>query len=68
MPKLIGFMITHMTVGFLIGTLAAIALVLLHPAEPEGLQPLALWLKIFALGGPFALGSLATALMLDAES
>ncbi|ASY63484.1 hypothetical protein SJ05684_c20420 [Sinorhizobium sojae CCBAU 05684] len=68
MPKLIGFMITHIAVGFLIGSLAAIALVLLHPADGEGLQPLALWLRIFALGAPFALGSLATALMLDAES
>ncbi|OHV77983.1 hypothetical protein [Ensifer sp. LCM 4579] len=68
MPKLIGFMITHMTAGFLIGSLAAIALVLLYPAPAEGLQPLALWLKIFALGAPFALGSLATALMLDADS
>jgi hypothetical protein len=66
MPPLIRLILFHAANGFLIGAAAAVALVMLSPAAPD-LSPLALWLKIYALGAPCALGSIGTALCLPRQ-
>ena len=69
MPALIAFMIRHFGNGFLLGTAAALAAVLLSPASmaaqvvAESLAGFSL--VVFALGSSFGMGSLATALLLE---
>lgn len=66
MPPLIRFLLFHAANGFLIGAAAALAL-LLVASEAADPSPLVLWLKIYALGAPCALGSIGTALCLAPE-
>lgn len=66
MPPLIRLMLFHAVNGFLIGAAAALALLLVAPMATEP-TPLTLWLTIYALGAPCALGSIGTALCLAPE-
>ncbi|OCP06325.1 MULTISPECIES: hypothetical protein [unclassified Ensifer] len=66
MPKLVRFLIWHMSSGFVLGALTAMAIAVLYPhalGHRDAIDPLALVLQIFAFGASFALGSLGTALM-----
>lgn len=67
MPALIRFMISNFTTGFLLGAATALALMLARQLPSSNHEPLAIWLQVFALGAPFGLGFLGTALLLDAE-
>lgn len=64
MPLLIRFMLHHLIAGFAVGALTALSL-LRHSGFPQSW--IGVWLYVFSLGAPFALGSLATALAMDAE-
>ncbi|MDH6269795.1 hypothetical protein M2360_005224 [Rhizobium sp. SG_E_25_P2] len=66
MPPLIRLILFHAANGFLIGAGAALALLLLAPPAVE-MPPLGLWLAVYALGAPCALGSVGTALCLSPE-
>lgn len=66
MPPLIRLILFHAANGFLIGAGAALALLLLAPPAVE-MTGLAVWLTIYALGAPCALGSVGTALCLVSE-
>uniref|UniRef100_UPI003100BE37 hypothetical protein n=1 Tax=Neorhizobium sp. EC2-8 TaxID=3129230 RepID=UPI003100BE37 len=71
MPTLIRFMLHHLAVGFAIGAVAAIVLLTIQPSRlvnASELWWLAVCLYVFSLGASFALGSLATALMMDTDS
>lgn len=69
MPKLVAFMIKHFGNGFLVGTAAALAGVLVVPDSMAGRlisdSVVGLALVLFFVGSSFGLGSLATALWLD---
>ena len=71
MPLLITFMIRNFSNGFLLGCATSLALVLAVPSSPAAYaatnDALALALFMFALGAPFGLGSLATALFLNQD-
>lgn len=69
MPTLVAFMIRHFGNGFLLGTAAALAGVILAPGSTAA-QLIAgnlvgLVLVLFGIGSSFGMGSLATALWLD---
>jgi hypothetical protein len=66
MPPLIRLVLFHAVNGFLIGAAAALALLLVAPMATDP-TPLMLWLKIYSLGAPCALGSIGTALCLTPE-
>jgi hypothetical protein len=68
MPALIRYMIANFTAGFLLGAVAALALMLTRQSPPPSHEPLAIWLQVFALAAPFGLGFLGTALFFDAEN
>lgn len=72
MPALIAFMIRHFGNGFLLGAAAALAAVLLSPgsmaAQVVAESVAGSALVVFAFGSSFGMGSLATALWLDAEN
>jgi hypothetical protein len=65
-PPLIRYIILNFANGFSVGALAALSLELLS-ADATAVEPLVLWLKVFALGAPFGIGALATALVVDAD-
>lgn len=71
MPLLIVFIIRNFSNGFLLGCAASLALVLVAPSSPATSAAtdgaLAMLLFMFALGTPFGLGSLATALALNQD-
>lgn len=71
MPLLIGFLIRHFTNGFLLGAAATMAAII---AQPDAMatqlvseSPIGLVLLVFGLGSSFGMGSLATALWLEAD-
>lgn len=70
MPELITFMIRHFANGFLLGAATALAVALLLPDSMAALviaeSVAGLALVVFAFGSSFGMGSLATALWLDA--
>ena len=69
MPPLIRYVITRMSIGFALGAVVAMALVVFSPeaiGSPSGL--LETGLIVYGLGSTFAAGYLATALALEAES
>ena len=70
MPALIAFMIRHFGNGFLLGAAAALAAALLSPgsmaAQVVAESVAGSALVVFAFGSSFGMGSLATALWLDA--
>jgi hypothetical protein len=69
MPTLIAFLIRHFVNGFLLGSAAAVAAILMQPASMAARaaleSPVSLLLIVFALGSTLGMGSLATALWLD---
>ncbi|CDZ62063.1 hypothetical protein [Neorhizobium galegae] len=69
MPALIRFMLHHLVIGFAIGAAAAIVLLAIQPQRLVNASELRLvvCLYVLGLGASFALGSLATALMMDTE-
>ncbi|MFK0276299.1 hypothetical protein ACIQUG_21685 [Ensifer sp. NPDC090286] len=66
MPKVLRFVIWNMASGFLLGATTALVIVVVDPdalGHGHSIQPLPLFMQIYAFGASFALGSLATALM-----
>lgn len=66
MPKLLRFLIWHLSSGFALGALTALVIAVSFPhalGHDGAIEPVALLLQIYAFGASFALGSLGTALM-----
>jgi len=66
MPRLLKFLIWHLSSGFALGALTALVITNSFPGvlgHDREIEPVALFLQIYAFGASFALGSLSTALM-----
>ena len=66
MPSLLRFLFWHLLSGFLLGTMTALVIVAQNPqalGHNASIEPVALFMQIFAFGASFAMGSLGTALM-----
>jgi hypothetical protein len=69
MPPLISFMITRMSIGFLIGCVCGLACIW-GPLAPYSIQSsvVSILLMLYGFGSTFSLGYLATALVLEGEA
>ena len=66
MPMLLRFLFWHLSSGFLMGAITALVIVAQNPealGHSGSIEPVALFMQIFAFGASFAMGSLGTALM-----
>ncbi|WP_312366972.1 hypothetical protein [Ensifer sp.] len=67
MPKLVRFVLIHMSYGAFLGIATAIAVIAIRPeafGHVDGIEHIALVLQLHAFITSFSLGSLATALAL----
>jgi hypothetical protein len=65
MHMLLRFLIWHLSSGFALGALTALVIAVSFPhalGHDRAIEPVALFLQIYAFGASFALGSLGTAL------
>lgn len=66
MPDVVRYVLARLSIGFSLGSVSAIAILLVNPAIlGSSVGPLEIWLVVYALGSAFALGYLATALCID---
>lgn len=66
MPDLIRYVITRLSIGFLIGSACALCLMAGRLLDyPFSDSHLGLWLVVWGMGSTFALGYLATALAFE---
>ena len=66
MPKLLRFIIWHLSTGFALGAVTTLVIAFRYPhalGHDGAIEPIALLLQIYAFGASFALGCLGTALM-----